>query len=81
MAGRGAKVMGFDQERTVHRFLLYADGGATSASRMRKTRAMSSSLAARAHLLEGLGERAAIERARGLRHRAYAIDGNWTPGS
>jgi hypothetical protein len=25
---RGAKIMGFDQEKTTHRFLLFADGGA-----------------------------------------------------
>ncbi|MEQ1759714.1 MAG: hypothetical protein ABL986_15465 [Vicinamibacterales bacterium] len=28
MLARGAQAMGFDQERTVHHFLLYADGGA-----------------------------------------------------
>jgi hypothetical protein len=29
---RGARVMGFDQARTVHRFSLYADGGAIAVS-------------------------------------------------
>ena len=29
---RGARVMGFDQQRTVHRFLLHPDGGAIDVS-------------------------------------------------
>ena len=32
MNERGAKVMGFDQEKTVHHFLLYTDGGAIDVS-------------------------------------------------
>ena len=32
MSERGAKVMGFDQEKTVHQFLLYTDGGAIDVS-------------------------------------------------
>jgi hypothetical protein len=32
MLARGAEAMGFDQERTVHRFLLYEDGGAIDVS-------------------------------------------------
>jgi hypothetical protein len=31
-ARRGARVMGFDQDRTVHHFLLFADGGAIDVS-------------------------------------------------
>ena len=32
VAARGAAVMGFDQEKTVHRFVLYEDGGAIEVS-------------------------------------------------
>jgi hypothetical protein len=32
MLQRGAQAMGFDQERTVHHFLLYEDGGAVEVS-------------------------------------------------
>lgn len=32
VAARGAAVMGFDQQQTVHRFVLYEDGGAIDVS-------------------------------------------------
>jgi hypothetical protein len=32
VAARGAAVMGFDQQQTVHRFVLYEDGGAIEVS-------------------------------------------------
>ena len=48
---RGAQAMGFDQERTVHHFLLYEDGGAIEVS-VKETSDHATLHAARQHLQE-----------------------------
>ena len=48
-AQRGANVMGFDQQRTVHHFLLFADGGAIDV-RVKDPADEKSRAAIRAHL-------------------------------
>jgi hypothetical protein len=51
MLTRGAQAMGFDQERTVHHFLLYVDGGAIDVS-VKEARDHANLLAIRLHLQE-----------------------------
>lgn len=51
MMARGAQAMGFDQERAVHQFLLYADGGSIDVS-VRETTDHATLHAIRQHLQE-----------------------------
>jgi hypothetical protein len=54
MLARGAQTMGFDQERTVHHFLLYEDGGAIDVS-VKEAGDHSSLHAVRQHLQQIVG--------------------------
>jgi hypothetical protein len=54
MLQRGAQAMGFDQERTIHHFLLYEDGGAIEVS-VKEATDQANLQAVRKHLQEIAG--------------------------